>query len=490
MKIAVVNVSGRLCSEGSRLVSALLKRANHSVRSVFLARQAPLVYEREEIELLHEILKDVDLVMVAVYSAYAIRAAKVTEFVHERYPGIKVIWGGPHCISAPEPSLRYADGVCFAEADEVVVDLVNKMDSGIDYLSTSNFAFNVGGTHIVNDVVPPFSELDSLPYPDYDMDGQFLLDRGLFPMTKEIFYKYSAIYPFGVPTCYTLTSRGCPHRCSYCNNCRYIAMHGRNPMRYRSVDNFIGELEHVLGALDIFRTVGFADDDFFMRSPRQLEDFAEKYRKRIGLPFWAMVSANTYRKEKMEILLSAGMKLIGMGVQSGSQRILDEVYNRSIKVSKTKAVLHQIEPYTRTHNLKLLLDFIIDNPYENRDDIIQTYRYLVELPPEVRLSVFRLVFFPGTPIYENALKDGFINPFNIMIFRGFVDRNILYQNNYETFLVLLVQLLHRCRFLQYIPKSFLNALAGRPLRDIASMFPKSFYVLLIKITGKMQDLLK
>jgi len=83
------------------------------VKSVFLARSEPHAYGEEELEPLIEILKPSDLVMIGVYSSYAIRAVQVTAFVRKRYPGMKVIWGGPHCISVPELGLRYADGICF-----------------------------------------------------------------------------------------------------------------------------------------------------------------------------------------------------------------------------------------------------------------------------------------------------------------------------------------------------------------------------------------
>ena len=65
----------------------------------------------------------------------------------------------------------------------------------------------------------------------------------------------------------------------------------------------------------------------------------------------------------MEILLDGGLRAIQMGIQSASQRVLDDVYNRKISVAKTRDVIRQIEPYQKTHRLLLFLDFIIDNPY-------------------------------------------------------------------------------------------------------------------------------
>jgi len=482
MKIVLINVSARLSSDGSRLISALLKRAGHRVTSVFLARPEPLYYEQHELEQLHDLIKECELVMVAVYSSYAIRAIQVTEFVHKKYPGMTVIWGGPHCISVPELGLRYADGVCFSEGDQVIVDLVNKMESGIDYLSTPNMAFNVNETRIVNNVLPPFSDLDSLPYYDYELDEQFLLDRELCRMTKQELKDRLAGYPYYIPILYVLTSRGCPHQCAYCNNCRYVAMFGRNTMRFQTVDHVIDELVYTLGHLDFVSFIGFGDDDFFMRPTEQLEDFAKKYKAKVGLPFGIAISANTYRTEKMEILLDSGLKAVQIGVQSGSQRIIDAVYNRKIKVSKTKAVIQQAAHYHKKAKLDLLVDFIIDNPYETKQDIIQTYRFLIDLPFHVKINLFFLAFFPGTPIYNRPLDDGIIGPYNEKAFRFYTRASLRYQKNYETFLILLARRLReRFPLTKYLPKILLRVLGTYPLSIIASIFPGSVYAFLSKL---------
>lgn len=482
MKITLINATNRLSCDGSNLISALLKQAGHSVKNVLLAKQRDFPYRQDEIGQLHEIVKGTDLIMIAVYSSFVYRAIQVTEFVRKKYPGMKVIWGGPHCISAPELSLRYADGVCFAEGDKAIIDLVNKMETGTDYLNTPNMAFNVGGSFKTNDVLPPFSDLDNLPYYDYDLNDRYLLDEKLLPVTKKMVKEHYVFYPFGSPTFTFITSRGCPYKCSYCNNIRYIAMHGHTPIRFQSVNRFIDELEYAIRYFDFFQFVAFGDDDFLLRDKKQLEDFAEQYRKKIGLPFGICVSANTFRREKMEILLDAGLKLVQLGVQSGSQRVIDEVFDRKINVTKTMEIVRQIEPYYKTHGLNLLLDFIIDNPYETRNDIIQTYQYLANLPHHVRVNIFCLAFFPGTPIYTKALKDGFIEPYNEKTSRFFNKVNkITYQRNYETILILLFKLLRRHkRMRRYIPRFVLRALGSRLVRGIASIFPFSFYASLIK----------
>ena len=474
MRITLFNLSARLSSDGSRLIAALLKRAHHKVTSVYLARSEPLYYSFAELESLDDILKQSDLVMIGVYSIYAARAIQISEFVHDRYPGLKVIWGGPHCISAPELSIHYADGVCFSEGDEAVVELVKRMESGLDYLYTPNMTFNINGSTSQNEVLTPFSDLDSLPYYDYEFEDQFLLDKELVPMTSERFKQHISLYPYNKPTLYVLTSRGCPHNCSYCNNCRYTALFGHNPIRIQSADRIMDELECTLQRLDFVEFIGFGDDDFFARSIEEIEDFAEKYKHRIGLPFGIALSANSFQKKKIEILLDSGLKIIQMGVQSGSEKILKEIFQRKIKLSKTREAVNQITSYHDRYNLDLLLDFIIDNPYESQDDIIKTYNYILDLPPSVMLNIFFLSFFPGTPIYERALADGIIEPFTHESFRFYGRGHIKYQKNFETFLVLLASYLCN-KSNKHIPHSLLRVLGSYPIRALASLLPDSFY---------------
>jgi radical SAM superfamily enzyme YgiQ (UPF0313 family) len=480
MRVAVFSVCSKLTSDGSRLVSALLKRAGHEVRSVFLARSEPLEYGPAELEHLDPILRETDVVLIAVYSSYVIRAVQVTEYVKSRFPNMVVVWGGPHCISVPELCLRFADGVCFSEGDEAVLDLLNRMSEGADYLRVPNMAFNRNGTQVVNTVLPPFADVDSLPYYDYDLDTQFILDGGLSRISEEKFKERCAAYPYYVPTFYYLTSRGCPYTCSYCNNCRYVDMFGSNRMRFQSVDRIIEELRSTLSRLDFIELVGFGDDDFFARPLSQLEGFAGKYKEMIGLPFGVAISANSYSPKKMELLVQAGLKFIQMGVESGSQRVLDEVYSRKIKVERTKEVVKQITEIQKNYDLDFFLDFIIDNPYETTDDVMRTYEYLIDLPSRVKINLFLLAFFPGTPIYERALQDGFITPFDEKASRFYLKSTITYHRNYEMLLVLLLKYLReKPQRSKYVSQFVLRGLGSRAMRSLGAVVPNSVYGQLI-----------
>jgi anaerobic magnesium-protoporphyrin IX monomethyl ester cyclase len=477
MKIGLVNVAGRLATgDGSRLISALLKRDGHRVTSVYLSRTEPLSYERSELTLLDGVFRDADIVMMGVFSSYALRAAQVTDYVHERWPGRLVFWGGPHCVGAPDLGLRHADGICFSEGDEAVPELVARLERGGDWKGTPNFAFLEGGRVVKNEVLPPFRDLDGLPYYDYDLEDQHLLNGDLVPLTMQRLKPRLLGYPNRTATLYYMASRGCPHNCSYCSNCRYHAMWGSSPLRLMSVDRTLDEIEYQVAKFGYIEFVGFSDDDFFQRSPAQFERFAREYKRRIGLPFGVMVSARTYRRDKMDMLIDAGLSVVEMGVQSGSQRVLDEVFNRPLSIPKTKEVVRELGVYERRHGLSLVLDFIIDNPWETREDVHQTVRYLLDIPPRTLLNVFFLTYFPGTPVYDRAVAEGIIKAFSLRAFRPYTRARLRYQRNWEAVLILLIRLLRMAvRRKSTVMDTILRLCVSRPMRLVMGLLPPTFF---------------
>lgn len=483
MRIALIDTSGYATGYGSRLLSAVLKQQGHQVFMIFLP--VKLDDSENQLQPLHEVLCSVAIVMISVYSHGVFMAAQITRFVRRKYPGMKIFWGGPHCIGAPRWGLDYADGVCFAEGDEAVVELTNAIESGRDYSNVKSMAFNINGVQQINEPNLPFYDLNSLPYPDYELEGQYVFDGKLRRLSKDNLQVYSGHYSFGLPTYWTLTERGCPNMCAYCGNTCYAALYGRNPVRFRNVKDVVWEVNQLLDKMDIFDAVAFGDDDFLLRPLDDIEEFAHLYKKMIGIPFFILASARGINGEKLEALLDAGMKIIQLGVQSGSQRVVEDVFNRNISVKTTRAAVRKIRPYLKSHDLQMNLDFIIDNPYETKEDILQTYRYISKLPTgRLRLNLFRLTFFPGTPLYKRALSDGYITSFDEKTFRIFHKKTIDFQKNYATFLLFLIRFFHRRGFLRVIPDIFLMLIASRPIVGITSFFPEKCWEPLIKIIQK------
>ncbi len=256
-------------------------------------------------------------------------------------------------------------------------------------------------------------------------------------------------------------------------------MFGKIPPRFLSVGRILGELGAAIKRFDFINFIAFGDDDFFMRPLKQLEEFSAQYKAQVGIPFGVAISANTYDKKKLDVLQDAGMIGIQLGIQTGSQRVLDEVYDRKVQIKKTQKVIAALSEDQKLHPMDILVDFIVDNPYETREDIIQTYRYLLQLPPGIKINIFFLSFLPGTPLYERALSDGLIEPFDEKSSRFFTRTQLHYQKNYETFMVLLIRKLRKKEArLGKTTLFFLRLLGSRVIRGPASLVPSRVYSLL------------
>jgi hypothetical protein len=76
-----------------------------------------------------------------------------------------------------------------------------------------------------------------------------------------------------------------------------------------------------------------------------------------------------------------------------------------------------------------IYDFILDNPFEKKEEIIETLRFIQRIPQPFFLQIFSLVFFPGTELYEMGVKEGLIgDPIKDIIRKQYNLREINYLN--------------------------------------------------------------
>src|SRR4029077_7760989 len=95
-----------------------------------------------------------------------------------------------------------------------------------------------------------------------------------------------------------------------------------------------------------------------------------------------------------------------LGVQSGSERIRRDCYERETTNEEIIQACRTLAKYGVERNL----DFIGDNPYETDDDRFETVDLLSRLPKPFFFNYFSLTYFPGVDLTERALRDGFISP--------------------------------------------------------------------------------
>lgn len=400
---------------GARILSSVLKKEGIRTRIVFLPGgvehlrfDAGYVYRYSEKTLrqIADLCADADLIGFSFMSQYFDRAAQTTDYLKERLK-TPVIWGGIHPTYRAEQCLTHCDMVCVGEGEYALTELVGKMSAGRDYTDVPGCWFRTPGGIRKNGPGPIVRNLDELPYMDYTLDGHYVFDwrtEDIVPLDegtmKNHFPKREYFGDTHKVSYRTMSSRGCPHRCSYC------ASSATMRLRRRSVDNVLGELEEITARFDYLEIVQFFDDTFFAAPMEYFEEFAEKYKKRIGKPFTAQCSPTTLNDRKMEILIDAGFCYTEMGIQTGSERI-KRLYRRVDPNEKIIEAAGLIERY-RSRMLDPDYHIILDNPWETTEDVQATLRLLLALPGKYGLSISSLILFPGTELNRRAQEEGLL----------------------------------------------------------------------------------
>jgi len=176
-------------------------------------------------------------------------------------------------------------------------------------------------------------------------------------------------------------------------------------VRERSVENVIEEIKEVKNNPFVLY-INFQDDCFFIHNREWIKRFCEEYKRHINLPFIVRVIPTMIDREKMLMLKDAGLCWIVMGIQSGSDRINFEIYERRIRFESVKRAADIISETKAAP----FYEMIVDNPYETEEDMIETIDAMSTLKKPYIISLAHLTFFPGTPLTEKGIKDNIVTP--------------------------------------------------------------------------------
>lgn len=223
-------------------------------------------------------------------------------------------------------------------------------------------------------------DLDSLPFPDYD----------LIPGFFERFRPAVTRHYFRTPQAYFLTGRGCPYSCHFCG--RLIL--GRT-IRQNSPDYTIELIKHAQKSHQI-RSMLFADE-FFTVNKKTMRIFTDLLHKNdLSKIDWACNGrANVMDADYARMLRQAGCRQIGFGIESGSQKILDLLNKKTTVEVQAKALQATAEGGIEAYG-----SFIIGSPGETLETLEETRRFALENP----MGFIGTCFFtplPGSHYWEN-----------------------------------------------------------------------------------------
>jgi anaerobic magnesium-protoporphyrin IX monomethyl ester cyclase len=415
LKIVFVSLNNTIFADGSRILSASLRKQGHDVHFVCLTQDEANLYPESVLKQFSDLIgaQKPELLLYSFLSDNFLRASRVTERIYRDHPGVAQVWGGVHCTIAPEESIKHVRILCQGEGDEALPEFVEKFANGEDYTDVANFWFrDEQGVVKHNEMRPLLLDLDRMPWPDYEIESHSILDAGtLKPMTVALLEKYHNNAPLGFPTYPVLSSRGCAFRCSFCYNATYKQIFaGQKSVRFRSLPDVVAELRYMKDRFPFFRSFFFSDDDFFLRSRKALEEFAALSREKIpDLLFdawWGSTATPaSLSKDKLDLMYDIGFRVVAVGVQTGSEDFNKRIYDRDFPNQLFLEKMWMIDKHYR-RRMVVTLDFIVDCPYETEHDTLETVRLIGALPNWVSLAVFTFVFYPGSPLYKRALEAG------------------------------------------------------------------------------------
>ena len=355
----------------------------------------------EDIDLIADSVCDADIVGFSSMTQYADATAEVIAAIRQRNPKAYIVWGGIHPIMEPEDAIKHADAICTGEGEFAFAFFLEGFKNGEPATKTPGFWFNTPDGVKKNQNLPLMKpeEMDQMPIPVYQ-DGEYILHngQGFKPITADdhLFYNGLAYK--------TVWSIGCPLRCTYCGNTKFID-YDKNyrKIRHSSPATIIAELKDAKQKHPHISSIVFDDDSFMALPMRVMEEFCDLYIREIGLPFVVTgLIPNYVREDKLRLLVRAGMNRVRMGIQSGSEAVL-EFYDRPTPVARIRDACVMLNKFKR-HMIPPAFDIILDNPMESVEDNRATLDLIYEMPRPYTLNVFSLRVIPNTRL-EQALQE-------------------------------------------------------------------------------------
>lgn len=280
-----------------------------------------------------------------------------------------IIIGGVHATIEPDSVLRetFVDYIIRGEGEAALLEFCDTFDKnpkGLKNLKNVN-----------KNSLRPFINMDDLKLPNYN-----LVD----------YTKYKVFY--------VNMSRGCPGNCSFCYSATMWGINGNPCIRSFSTEKSITLLKELIEKYNI-KVFSIVDDNFVPFKSRAIEicKFLSNYK----LHFFCFGRADYVNDEILSALRKAGCHTVCIGLESGSQRVLDFLHKKITVQQNINAI-----KLCKKNKIKLDASLMIGITTETIEEMNETVKMVkTYLPDEVDMKIFNPM--PGTPIFDYCIKQGF-----------------------------------------------------------------------------------
>jgi radical SAM superfamily enzyme YgiQ (UPF0313 family) len=290
-----------------------------------------------------------------------------------------IIMGGPHASVMPETIPSSVDYVVQGEGEEEMVSILE----GVVHINIKIGPRGGETTELNPRTIKAgrIRNLDDLEFPAYD-----LYDLSLYNLKFEEGDEYKKVFTYS-------SSRGCPHQCTFCSSKN---IYGRKWTGH-STERIYNDLSRLKGQYGI-DGIYFREDNFTANTKRLRRFCNLMIEKPLGLK-WKCESRVDISKEDLQLMYDADCRIVYVGFESGSQRILDKI-KKNISIEQSKEFVANCKEI----GLKVYGSFVTDLPFETRIDKELTERFIKESKLE-RFSKNKYLALPGSELYNNIIEN-------------------------------------------------------------------------------------
>lgn len=307
-----------------------------------------------------------DIVGISCTTPTYNEAVNIAKQLKSLNKNVHIVLGGWHPTIMKDIENDYVDQVVVGEGEAAFLDILNGNRDKIVYGEKLTFS--------------------KLPWPDRDITKY---GRQVDWCEKE----------FGERIASVQSVRGCKMSCAMCGE-RYMT--GRynketNPLRLRLPKDTLDEVDLLKNRYNIGR-FKFVDPTWSVDDDYVATFCYEKIRRGNYLPWDANVHAGIATEFSIRMMSKANCDVIAVGVESGSQKILNDI-RKGITVDKVRKVFE----WGKKYGLKRRAYFMLGMPNEDLEDVWMTVKLIKEIDPDIMGMTF-LAPYPGTDMY-NEVKD-------------------------------------------------------------------------------------
>ncbi|MHB1418865.1 MAG: B12-binding domain-containing radical SAM protein [Bacillota bacterium] len=307
--------------------------------------------------------------------------AVILKEIKKANPGILSIVYGSLPTFMPEFCLK-AEAVDIGirrEAEYVLRDFLRAYGSGgQDWKNVKGIIYRLDGKAVVNEFYPFIENLDELPFVDWTLLKNS--NRYFNPSIKR--------YPYVTD----LTTRGCFSKCIYCMSPGFYGA----KVRARSAQNVLdGFRKHIENG---YKEVYIRDELFTAFRSRNREICRGMLREKMDLTWLCSVKVGTANLDDLKLMKEAGCHTIKIGVESGSQKILDNI-KKGITLDQTR----QIFEWANSIGLDTHAHLMIGNPGETVETLGETIKFVKEIDPTT-VTFGILTPYPGTKLFDTVTE--------------------------------------------------------------------------------------